>query len=49
MSAAAEFDIVDAVLKATAATSGVDAFAVTAVQVERQMRKLFTRLACQST
>jgi hypothetical protein len=43
-----EFQTVDAVLACTAPTSGVDAFALTLIKAERQMRKLFTFLVFQS-
>ncbi len=43
-----EFATVDAVLACSAETCGVDAFALSVIKAERQMRKLFTYLVFQS-
>jgi hypothetical protein len=48
MNYAAEFATVDAVLQCEAATCGVDAFALSVIKAERQMRKLFTFLVFQA-
>jgi hypothetical protein len=48
MNYAAEFATVDAVLQCGAATCGVDAFALSVIKAERQMRKLFTFLVFQA-
>lgn len=48
MSYSAEFRTVDLVLASETETSGVDAFALSLIKAERQMRKLFTYLVFQS-
>ncbi|MEN2468958.1 hypothetical protein [Burkholderia sp. GS2Y] len=48
MSFANEFAVVDLVAKSQLATSGVDAFSLSIVKMERQMRKLFTYLVYQA-
>ncbi len=48
MSYASEFATVDAVLACGAETSGVDAFALSLIKAERQIRKLFTHLVFQA-
>jgi len=48
MSYEAEFATVDAVLRCPAETCGVDAFALSVIKAERQMRKLFTFLVFQA-
>jgi len=48
MSCSAEFKTVDLVLGLKAETSGVDAFALSLIKAERQIRKLFTYLVFQS-
>jgi hypothetical protein len=48
MSYIAEFKTVDLVLTSKSATSGVDAFALSLIKAERQMRKLVTYLVFQS-
>ncbi|WP_175239318.1 MULTISPECIES: hypothetical protein [Burkholderia cepacia complex] len=48
MSFASEFEVVDLVAKSQLATSGVDAFSLSIVKMERQMRKLFTYLVYQA-
>ncbi|MBI4535135.1 MAG: hypothetical protein HY708_02580 [Ignavibacteriae bacterium] len=48
MSYAEEFATVDAILGCDVETLGVDAFALSLIKAERQMRKLFTHLAFQS-
>lgn len=48
MSCLSEFATVDAVIGCSAETSGVDAFALSVIKAERQIRKLFTHLVFQS-
>jgi hypothetical protein len=48
MNYAAEFQTVEAILACNAGTSGVDAFALSVIKAERQMRKLFTHLVFQA-
>jgi hypothetical protein len=48
MSWLSEFATVDAVIGCSAETSGVDAFALSVIKAERQIRKLFTHLVFQS-
>lgn len=48
MSYNAEFATVDVILASTAETRAVDAFALTVIKAERQMRKLFTHLLFQA-
>ena len=48
MSVLQEFATVDAVLATDADTRGVDAFALSLIKAERQLRKLFTHLVFQS-
>src|SRR4051812_21940030 len=43
-----EFKTVDLILATDSTTKGVDAFALTQIKLERQLRKLFTHLAFQS-
>lgn len=47
MSYAEEFQTVDMLINSTAETRGVDAFALTLIKAERQIRKLFTHLVFQ--
>ena len=47
MSYAEEFQTVDMLINSTAETRGVDAFALTLIKAERQIRKLFTYLVFQ--
>ena len=47
MSYSAEFKTVDGILALKTKTSGVDAFALSLIKAERQMRKLFTYLVFQ--
>lgn len=47
MNVAGEFKTVDAVLACNADTLGVDAFALSLIKSERQVRKLFTHLVYQ--
>ena len=47
MSATQEFDTVDLIVKSTSETRGVDAFALSVIKAERQLRKLFTYLVFQ--
>lgn len=42
-----EFETVDVMLASNAPTRGVDAFALSLIKVERQLRKLFTHLVYQ--
>ena len=49
MSIEDEFITVDAILELRTQTIGVDAFALTLIKAERQMRKLFTHLVFQSS
>jgi len=44
----AEFLTIDLILNSEAATLGVDAFALSLIKVEKQLRKLFTHLVFQS-
>jgi len=44
---AAEFSTVDLLLRSNAETRGIDAFALTIIKVERQLRRLFTFLVYQ--
>lgn len=48
MSFANEFAVVDLIMKSHLPTSGVDAFALSIIKMERQMRKLFTYLVYQA-
>lgn len=43
-----EFQTIDAVLACSAETRGVDAFALSVIKAERQIRKLFTHLMFQA-
>lgn len=47
MSANQEFDTVDLIVNSTSETRGVDAFALSVIKAERQLRKLFTHLVFQ--
>ena len=47
MSYAEEFAVVDLIIDAKRKTSGVDAFALSVIKAERQMRRLFTHLVFQ--
>jgi hypothetical protein len=47
VSYAIEFETVDIILRSTAETRGVDAFALSLIKAERQIRKLFTHLVYQ--
>lgn len=47
MNVTTEFDTVDLILKSTAETRGVDAFALALIKTEKQLRKLFTYLIFQ--
>jgi hypothetical protein len=47
MSYAEEFETVDLLVQSSAETRGVDAFALTLIKAERQIRKLFTYLVFQ--
>ena len=47
MSYAKEFETVDLIVNSTAKTRGVDAFALTLIKTERQIRKLFTFIVFQ--
>ena len=48
MSFKAEFETVDLILNSSCITKGVDAFALSLIKAERQMRKLFTFLIYQN-
>jgi hypothetical protein len=48
MSVEREFETVDRILASEAPTRGVDAFALSLIKAERQVRKLFTHLVYQS-
>ncbi|NPT34232.1 hypothetical protein [Paraburkholderia xenovorans] len=48
MSFANEFAVADLIMKSHLPTSGVDAFALSIIKMERQMRKLFTYLVYQA-
>jgi hypothetical protein len=48
MSVEREFETVDVVLKSSAETRGVDAFALALIKAERQVRRLFTHLVYQA-
>jgi len=48
MSFKAEFETVDLILNSECVTKGVDAFALSLIKAERQMRKLFTFLVYQN-
>jgi hypothetical protein len=47
MSYALEFETVDLILRSSAPTRGVDAFALSVIKAERQVRKIFTYLVFQ--
>ena len=47
MSAYQEFDTVDLIVNSTSKTRGDDAFALSVIKAERQLRKLFTHLVFQ--
>ncbi len=47
MSYTEEFQTVDIIVRSSAETRGVDAFALTLIKAERQLRKLFTHLIFQ--
>lgn len=44
-----EFDVVDLVVQSGLVTGGVDAFALSLIKAERQMRRIFTHLVFQSS
>lgn len=48
MSYTSEFETVDLILNSSCITKGVDAFALSLIKAERQMRKLFTFLVYQN-
>jgi hypothetical protein len=48
MSVEREFETVDRILSSEAPTRGVDAFALTLIKAERQVRKLFTHMVYQA-
>jgi hypothetical protein len=48
MSVVREFETVDRILSSEAPTRGVDAFALSLIKAERQVRKLFTHLIYQA-
>lgn len=47
MTVSAEFATIDLILASSAETRGVDAFALSVIKIERQLRKLFTHLIFQ--
>lgn len=48
MSYTAEFQTIDAILACSTETRGIDAFALSVIKAERQIRKLFTHLVFQA-
>lgn len=48
MSVESEFKVVDLIIQSQLPTSGVDAFSLSFIKMERQLRKLFTYLIFQS-
>ena len=48
MSICSEFKTVDLILDSTAPTRGVDAFSLSLIKCEKQLRRIFTHLVYQS-
>lgn len=44
-----EFEVIDLILKSQLPTCAVDAFSLSIIKMERQLRKLFTYLVFQSS